>query len=106
MLQTLLDTLSQPWPWYVAGPLIGLFVPGLLLAGNRMFGVSANFRHACAVALPVPSPMAQAEAHYGHEPTVVTGRAPLPVSRDRYARVDPNRFQRTLDEPQTVKGGN
>jgi len=22
--------LSGPWPWYVAGPLIGLFVPALL----------------------------------------------------------------------------
>lgn len=52
MLQNILRVLSEPWPWYVAGPLIGLFVPGLLLAGNKMFGVSANFRHACAVALP------------------------------------------------------
>lgn len=42
----------HPWPWYVAGPLIGLFVPALLLIGNRMFGVSANLRHACAAALP------------------------------------------------------
>jgi len=40
------------WPWYVSGPLIGLFVPGLLLAGNKMFGISANLRHVCAVALP------------------------------------------------------
>ena len=46
------DALSQTWPWYVAGPLIGLFVPALLIAGNRMFGISANLRHACAVALP------------------------------------------------------
>ena len=44
--------LSQPWPWYVAGPVIGLFVPVLLLVGNRMFGISATLRHACAVALP------------------------------------------------------
>jgi uncharacterized membrane protein YedE/YeeE len=43
---------SGAWPWYVAGPLIGLFVPGLLLAGNRMFGISANLRHVCAVTLP------------------------------------------------------
>ena len=39
-------------PWYVAGPLIGLFVPVLLLVGNRMFGVSGNLRHMCAAALP------------------------------------------------------
>lgn len=47
-MQWLLD----PWPWYVAGPLIGLFVPGLLLAGNRMFGISSNLRHVCAAAIP------------------------------------------------------
>lgn len=40
------------WPWYVTGPLIGLFVPALLLVGNRMFGISANLRHACAATLP------------------------------------------------------
>ena len=44
--------LLQVWPWYVTGPLIGLFVPALLLVGNRMFGISANLRHACAAALP------------------------------------------------------
>lgn len=43
---------SEAWPWYVAGPVIGLFVPALLLVGNRMFGVSASFRHTCAMAVP------------------------------------------------------
>lgn len=52
MVSQLLRSLSGPWPWYVAGPLIGLFVPALLLVGNRMFGISANLRHTCAVALP------------------------------------------------------
>lgn len=42
------DALSAPWPWYVAGPVIGLFVPLLLIAGNRLFGVSSNLRHMCA----------------------------------------------------------
>lgn len=41
-----------PWPWYVAGPLIGLMVPALLLVGNKMFGLSSNLRHVCAAALP------------------------------------------------------
>lgn len=45
--------LTQPWPWYVAGPLIGLIVPALLLFGGKVFGLSANLRHACA-ALPLP----------------------------------------------------
>ncbi len=43
----------SPLPWYVAGPLIGLIVPALLVVGGKVFGLSANLRHACA-ALPVP----------------------------------------------------
>jgi uncharacterized membrane protein YedE/YeeE len=44
-----MEWLSRPWPWYVAGPLIGLMVPALLIAGNKLFGVSSNFRHLCAM---------------------------------------------------------
>lgn len=40
---------TTPWPWYVAGALIGLVVPALLLIGGRQFGVSANLRHLCAL---------------------------------------------------------
>lgn len=36
------------WPWYVAGPLIGLMVPSLLIVGNRTFCISSNLRHLCA----------------------------------------------------------
>jgi uncharacterized protein len=43
---------SGPWPWYVAGPMIGLFVPALLIAGNRVFGVSSNLRHLCSAVIP------------------------------------------------------
>jgi uncharacterized membrane protein YedE/YeeE len=46
------NLLTQPWPWYVAGPLIGLVVPLLLLLDNKCFGVSENLRHLCAIALP------------------------------------------------------
>ncbi|KAA2243215.1 YeeE/YedE family protein [Chitinophaga agrisoli] len=52
----MLQTLSQPWPWYIAGPLIGLIVPALLLLGNKSFGVSANLRHICAACLPANIP--------------------------------------------------
>jgi uncharacterized membrane protein YedE/YeeE len=48
----MLDLLERPWPWYVAGPVIGLLVPTLLLIGNRQFGVSSTLRHACAALLP------------------------------------------------------
>ena len=46
------DILLRPWPWYVAGPLIGLFAPLLLWLGNRLFGVSSNLRHLCAAIAP------------------------------------------------------
>ena len=48
----MIEFLKQPWPWYVAGPVIGLTVPILLIAGNKHFGISANFRHACAACFP------------------------------------------------------
>jgi uncharacterized membrane protein YedE/YeeE len=46
------EWLVRPWPWYVAGPIIGLFPAFLLLLGNRSFGVSATLRHVCAAACP------------------------------------------------------
>ncbi len=44
--------IHQPWPWYVAGVLIGLIVPALLLLGNKHFGISSNLRHICAACFP------------------------------------------------------
>ncbi len=38
-----------PWPWYLAGALIGLVVPLLLLIGGKAFGISSNLRHLCAL---------------------------------------------------------
>ena len=43
---------SGEWPWYIAGPLIGLFVPALLLIGNKVFGISSNLRHLCSAIVP------------------------------------------------------
>lgn len=48
----MIDILKQPWPWYVAGPLIGLTVPILLIIGNKSFGLSSSFRHICAMCIP------------------------------------------------------
>lgn len=50
------EFLSNPWPWYVAGPLIGLTVPALLLLGNKSFGISSSMRHVCAACLPAKIP--------------------------------------------------
>lgn len=46
------DWILRPWPWYVAGPLLGLFMPALLLVGNKLFGISSNLRHLCAAVIP------------------------------------------------------
>ena len=48
-----MNWMYQPWPWYVAGPLIGITVPLLLLVGNKKLGISSSFRHVCAAVLPM-----------------------------------------------------
>ena len=50
------EWITKPWPWYVAGPLIGLTVPLLLILGNRTFGISSSLRHICAACLPAKIP--------------------------------------------------
>jgi uncharacterized membrane protein YedE/YeeE len=47
-----MNWINQPWSWYVAGPLIGLIVPLLLLIGNKSFGISSSLRHICAACFP------------------------------------------------------
>lgn len=54
-----LELMRSPWPWYVAGPLIGLTVPLLLILGNKSFGVSSSLRHICAAAIPARIPFFQ-----------------------------------------------
>ncbi|SFN63212.1 hypothetical protein SAMN04488519_101201 [Algoriphagus ornithinivorans] len=51
-----IEWVSQPWPWYVAGPLIGLTVPALLILGNKTFGISSSLRHVCAMCVPAGIP--------------------------------------------------
>ena len=51
-----MEFLKQPWPWYIAGPLIGLIVPALLLTGNKPFGISSSLKHICAICLPANIP--------------------------------------------------
>ncbi|TVZ51978.1 YeeE/YedE family protein [Dokdonia sp. Hel_I_53] len=42
-----MDVIYEPWPWYVAGPLIAL-VMFLLLITGKQFGMSSNLRTACS----------------------------------------------------------
>ncbi|GIV37503.1 MAG: hypothetical protein KatS3mg032_1882 [Cyclobacteriaceae bacterium] len=55
----MIETIRQPWPWYVAGVLIGLTVPALLLLGNKHFGISSSLRHICAACFPARIPFFQ-----------------------------------------------
>lgn len=48
----MIEWLSQPWPWYVAGPIIGLIIPLLFFIGNKQFGISSSLRHTCAACFP------------------------------------------------------
>jgi uncharacterized protein len=52
----MLEIVRQPWPWYVAGVMIGLTVPALLLLGNKHFGISSSLRHICAACIPANIP--------------------------------------------------
>jgi hypothetical protein len=52
----MMEILKQPWAWYVAGPLIGLMVPVLLIIGNKTFGISSSLRHICAACMPAKIP--------------------------------------------------
>jgi uncharacterized membrane protein YedE/YeeE len=53
---SIFEWIKQPWPWYVAGPLIGLTVPALLIIGNKSFGISSSLRHICAACFPANIP--------------------------------------------------
>lgn len=55
-MEYFLEIIRKPWAWYVAGPLIGLTVPTLLLIGNKSFGISSSLRHICAACLPANIP--------------------------------------------------
>jgi uncharacterized membrane protein YedE/YeeE len=48
----MIEQLQAPWPWYIAGAMIGLIVPALLILGNKSFGISSSMRHVCAACFP------------------------------------------------------
>ncbi len=52
----MLELIRQPWHWAVAGVLIGLTIPTLLLLGNKSFGISSSLRHICAACIPARIP--------------------------------------------------
>ena len=52
----MIELIKQPWHWAIAGILIGLTVPTLLLLGNKKFGISSSLRHICAMCVPANIP--------------------------------------------------
>jgi uncharacterized protein len=54
-----MELLYKPWPWYVAGAVIGLTVPTLLLLGNKTLGISSTLRQICAACYPARIPFFQ-----------------------------------------------
>lgn len=48
----MIEIIREPWPWYIAGPLVGFTVPILLILGNKSFGISSSLRHICAACVP------------------------------------------------------
>ena len=55
----MIELIKQPWHWAIAGTLIGLTVPTLLLIGNKKFGISSSLRHICAMCVPAKIPFFQ-----------------------------------------------
>ncbi len=51
-----MEVLYKPWPWYLAGAVIGLTVPTLLLLGNKKLGISSTLRQLCAACYPAKIP--------------------------------------------------
>ena len=43
-----MNWIFEPWPWYIAGPIIA-FIMFLLLMSGKSFGMSANLRTICTI---------------------------------------------------------
>ncbi|WP_421978968.1 YeeE/YedE family protein [Roseivirga seohaensis] len=47
-MNNIIEIVSSPWPWWIAGPAIALLMFALIYFGNS-FGFSANFRTICSM---------------------------------------------------------
>ncbi len=47
-----MEWITQPWPWWVSGILIGLTVPLLYLLAGKAFGISTSFQQVGAMCAP------------------------------------------------------
>ena len=51
-MQTVINYISQFWPWYTAGPLVGLVIVLLQWIDNKPLAASSSYRHLCAATFP------------------------------------------------------
>ncbi len=47
-----MNAFFDSWNWYIAGPIIGLFVPAILIISNKMLGISSAFENICMLVVP------------------------------------------------------
>ncbi len=47
-MNEVIEFISQPWPWYVAGPMIAIVMFSMRLFGKQ-FGISSNLRTMCSI---------------------------------------------------------
>lgn len=47
-MSDIIEIISRPWPWYVAGPIIAFVMFSLLFFRNS-FGISSNLRTVCSI---------------------------------------------------------
>lgn len=47
------EIIYSPWPWWVGGPLIGVFVIVLLLIERKPLGISSSYQYICSKLSPI-----------------------------------------------------
>ena len=48
----LINLLVDPWPWWFAGAMVGLFLPFFYYLANRPLGVSTGYGNFCKIVVP------------------------------------------------------
>lgn len=46
----MMEILASPWPWYVAGPILGLTIPLMMILTGRQPGIAMVFKATCSIA--------------------------------------------------------
>ena len=46
------ELIYEPWPWWIGGPLIGIFVTLFLLIERKQLGISSSYQYICSKVSP------------------------------------------------------